>query len=550
MPSTRSQIDFLLSLQQTWLQATSDETRGLLRFLIGTDVLSRVLDGKRVVDLRAAGADGGSSPLLPNALPIEFALASAESLTMVMENISHEQDGIVLRDALEYVDDYRGVLAACFARLAMGGMLVVVVPHQFLFERKIQAPSRFVTGHRRFYTAANLIAEIEEAIDPSEFRLRFLGDHDRDYGCDPELTQRPQGAYQVVACLERCEKPVWRDQLTLEEMPVVERVESTRILPPDAFAPAYRLIAPDPSGIERIVVLKLDHRGDYIMADLAFRILREAFPAAHITLVCGSWNAGSGKSCGLFDEVIPFDYFAEDVSSTIVHPPHEQLASELMTRLAGQQFDLGVDLRFFDETRDLLHRISARHKAGFESYNDFPWLDIPLTLPAPTRDGRAETRLIPAARFHHALGGGLASELCFSAGFQAEHRVDLVWGPYEDMPVGTIDLEILVEPLNDEVVLGFDMVHNAGRDLITAGVLRARLGTYPTLSINLPHRIREFELRLHNPDSTPVRPFRFMGMRWTRPGALVGVHQREGMALLAHLVAIRLKNPVSEDVFT
>ena len=38
-------------------------------------------------------------------------------------------------------------------------------------------------------------------------------------------------------------------------------------------------------------------------------------------------------------------------------------------------------------------------------------------------------------------------------------------------------------------------------------------------------------------------PFRFLGLRYRRDGAFIGVHQREAMALLAHLVALRLEEP-------
>jgi hypothetical protein len=39
-----------------------------------------------------------------------------------------------------------------------------------------------LTYHRRFYTSNMLLADIEEAIDPAECRVRLLGEVDRD--CD------------------------------------------------------------------------------------------------------------------------------------------------------------------------------------------------------------------------------------------------------------------------------------------------------------------------------------------------------------------------------
>src|SRR5271167_106161 len=66
-----------------------------------------------------------------------------------------------------------------------------------------------------------------------------------------------------------------------------------------------------PPEIQRILVLKLDHLGDFIIGLPALHALRELFPAAHIRLVCGRWNQGSARDCGLADEVRTFDFFAE-----------------------------------------------------------------------------------------------------------------------------------------------------------------------------------------------------------------------------------------------
>ena len=44
-------------------------------------------------------------------------------------------------------------------------------------------------------------------------------------------------------------------------------------------------------------------------------------------------------------------------------------------------------------------------------------------------------------------------------------------------------------------------------------------------------------------DPGSVPPFRFMGLRHVRHGTYVGFHQSEGMALLAQLVALRLRHP-------
>src|SRR6185312_5611097 len=67
----------------------------------------------------------------------------------------------------------------------------------------------------------------------------------------------------------------------------------------------------DAGPVRTILVIKLDHFGDFIIAQPALRDLRAAFPEARIRLVCGSWNASGARATGLVDEVRTFDYFPE-----------------------------------------------------------------------------------------------------------------------------------------------------------------------------------------------------------------------------------------------
>ena len=72
-------------------------------------------------------------------------------------------------------------------------------------------------------------------------------------------------------------------------------------------------IEPAPLEVRRIVVLKLDHRGDFILATAAFEAVRSAFPNAHITVVCGPWNVAEAEGGGMFDRVLGLAFFPEFV---------------------------------------------------------------------------------------------------------------------------------------------------------------------------------------------------------------------------------------------
>jgi ADP-heptose:LPS heptosyltransferase len=115
---------------------------------------------------------------------------------------------------------------------------------------------------------------------------------------------------------------------------------------------------PDPP---RILILKLDHLGDFITALPALGQLRDAFPASRITLVCGSWNRAWAVQCGLFDEVVPFDFFS------VVSAQRGVEASRIAAfeALGLGLFDLAIDLRHDPDTRPLLARAEAGFRAGF-----------------------------------------------------------------------------------------------------------------------------------------------------------------------------------------
>ncbi len=114
--------------------------------------------------------------------------------------------------------------------------------------------------------------------------------------------------------------------------------------------------------INRILILKLDHLGDFVLALPAFVQLREAFPCSFITVVCGSWNRAWAEQCGLFDDVRTFDFFTPTNGEWSGPGPAKFAAFE---ELCLDAFDLAIDLRHDFDTRPLLTRVDARFRAGF-----------------------------------------------------------------------------------------------------------------------------------------------------------------------------------------
>jgi ADP-heptose:LPS heptosyltransferase len=114
----------------------------------------------------------------------------------------------------------------------------------------------------------------------------------------------------------------------------------------------------------RILILKLDHIGDFIVALPAFEHLRAAWPNATLTLVCGSWNYSWAENIGLFDAVISFDFFTSTNAAWRGASAEQFMAFKA---LPLGSFDLAIDLRHDFDSRALLDHVDASFRAGFSA---------------------------------------------------------------------------------------------------------------------------------------------------------------------------------------
>jgi hypothetical protein len=523
--------------------------QSLLKFILAQPVLRTAFAERgAVVELRASGA-GRLNSLLPNAATVEINSGDAAEGREAVQRLKGTPGLILLPHTLQFLAETRQFLGACFAKLAVGGLLIITVPHQFLYERKLRLPSRRNPLHRRFYTPNTLLADIEEAIDPCEYRVRFLADHDENYAYWANLESEPSGGGDIVVALEKIVRPPWREALGREELWTHAPTQPVPYLEVSRRTPApIRTILPDGRKVGRILLLKLDHRGDFLMAGEAFKLLRNAFSSAEITLVCGSWNVAEARKIGLFDIVLAFDFFPEDNSAGQVMPSRELLIRRFAKEMSDQEYDLAVDLRLFDDTRDLLFEVKARHRAGFDRYDAFPWLTSRLNIPMATLDDRAERGLITANHF--------ATSVCKHLGYEIRAEVpclyqrwdSIIWGPYHELKPGRYQFECLMEPLGEEFEVPFDIVNQAATETIHAGVLSISRKRYPEFHVEVDKKLAKFEFRIVGLPNYELKPFRFFGLRFVRPSVIRGVHQAEAMALLAHLIELRLRNAYTTEL--
>ena len=436
---------------------------------------------------------------------------------------------VLVRGVLPVVEDYRAALQAWFAAVRRGGLLVVTAPHAFLRARSHSLPSPWNAEERRLYTAASLMAEVEEALEPNSYRVRLLLDDDGGYDYALPATAAPVGAGEVVLALERIAPPAWR--LSTPAPP--ESRASPQAGAPFPFAPPRTRVEtthrPDVAGI---VVLKLDHLGDFIIGAPACEALRARFPDARIDAVVGSWNADLARSLGVFDEVIVFDGFPPNSHE---QPPDIRGAGSAFAGAVTGEYDLAVDLRTDGDTRFLLRRVRARLRAGLGSRAQDRGLDIALPLdPHPDWSTAWEARL--GAREFSAQPGCRQGRYDIASPRLNPGGSALVWGPYRHLQPGEYAFEPFLEvEWGPPGLVRLDVALDAER--VAEAVLAE--GEPAPLRFTNPRDGARFEFRVWNVDGGELPPLRFHGGRLLKRGHGGDLHQSEQLLLLVDLIGRR-----------
>ena len=129
--------------------------------------------------------------------------------------------------------------------------------------------------------------------------------------------------------------------------------------------------------IKRILVVKVDHIGDFITAIPAIRRLKQIFSAASIHVLASRAARAFAKTLDCVDEFIEFEFF-NPISGLGQREVSEDEYKALSRQLAPYHFDLAVDLRKHLDTRDVMRHTPARFLAGYDYMGQLPFLDVAL----------------------------------------------------------------------------------------------------------------------------------------------------------------------------
>lgn len=454
---------------RSWLRGLETDAANALLPAINDGVFDKFIPTTGVVDVCLDSQD--RRPILPSVTQIKIP-AAAKDYADILSGERDELKAVVLANVLEHVVNPFSLLRSAHEHLAVGAHLIISVPHRDLYERRLFPPSRFAAEHRRFYTLDRLLLHIEAACGVNSFRLRFAKDYDAGHDYQAPHSEQAHGAYSTLAIFEKMGR---REQYEDYQLIQIDRIPQYAELEEDSIVvatPKSLLSAGITiSDITKIIVLKIDHIGDFCMMVPQFGELRATFPSAAITLVCGSWNEELASSLNLFDSIVTCDYFAQDEKFRGSRDREKSFqAQQLGSRLKGQTFDLAIDFRVPSDSRRLLQVIDSRIRAGIGDSHNFKYLDVALpTLEsyhqAARRDvpSNAHVSWSPAAfnyKCRHWLRDGLA--LCEPA-----DKKYFIYGPYTKIDSGGYDgvLNLQLVPSGEErrVEVVFDIATNAGQ---------------------------------------------------------------------------------------
>ena len=115
-----------------WEMNIGEEARKSFNRWVSDGFFSKFLSGSKILDIGYKGYLENVTPILPHATGIDLDFPGYDGVTLPFPDQS--QDAVFVSHALEHIDDYRTVIADWFRVIRPGGHLILIVPHQFLYE--------------------------------------------------------------------------------------------------------------------------------------------------------------------------------------------------------------------------------------------------------------------------------------------------------------------------------------------------------------------------------------------------------------------------------
>lgn len=180
--------------------------------------VSELLQAPRVIDVGFRGSATDPEPIVSWAVGVDTDYPGYDGIHLPFADES--QDVIFASHCLEHIEDPDNALRDWYRTIKNHGHVVILVPHQHLYERKAAPPSRFTGDHRRFYTPISLLGEFERAFPVGGWRLRSLRDFDEGFDYTVSSSQHARGQCEIEAVVEKIPVPNYARHLI--EIPEVK----------------------------------------------------------------------------------------------------------------------------------------------------------------------------------------------------------------------------------------------------------------------------------------------------------------------------------------
>jgi len=177
--------------------------------------MARYLSGDHILDIGYQSDDPKAVPVTETAIGVGLDYPGYDGTHLPFPDAS--QDAVLASHVLEHIPNYQDTLAEWFRVLKPGGFLVLFLPHKHLYEKRPDIPSLFNPDHRRGYTSASLLREMDESLPLNCYRIRHLTENDAEYRYDLPFTGLPQGCYEIELVIEKIAGPAWSRDLEYEE---------------------------------------------------------------------------------------------------------------------------------------------------------------------------------------------------------------------------------------------------------------------------------------------------------------------------------------------
>lgn len=168
-------------------------------------LIEKYLSANLVIDIGA----GKGPAVTPWAKIIDLDTPGYDGLHIPFEDES--VDAIFSSHCLEHVISPYDTIQEWFSKIKVGGVLFITVPHQFLYEKKAILPSNWNGDHKRFYTPAKLLNEIENSLLPNTYRIRHLKDIDDKFNYEIGDSDHSEGCYEIEVIIEKIAGNDWQD---------------------------------------------------------------------------------------------------------------------------------------------------------------------------------------------------------------------------------------------------------------------------------------------------------------------------------------------------